>query len=94
MLCRIEFLGSNAVESGPAAGSLAMWIPQTALSDGFAWVCDPETQRVTKRAVNSSGEIRDGFVRISDGLRAGENVIIDPQNLRDGQRVNPSLKPL
>lgn len=94
MLCRIEFLGSTAATSGPAAGSLAMWIPQTALSDGFAWVCDPETQRVTKRTVNSSGETRDGFVRISDGLRAGENVIIDPQNLRDGQRVNPSLKPL
>jgi len=94
MLCRIEFLGGTAVTSGPDTGSLAMWIPQAALSDGFAWVCDPETQRVTKRTVNSSGEIRDGFVRISDGLRAGENVIIAPQNLRDGQRVNPFLKPL
>jgi HlyD family secretion protein len=92
MLCRIEFLGNTAAAPGPAAGSLAMWIPQAALSDGFAWVCDPETQRVSKRAVNSSGEIRDGFVRISSGLRAGENVIIAPQNLREGQRVNSVLK--
>ncbi len=90
MLCRVEFFG-GAQAVGPAAGLLAMWIPQAALSDGAVWVCDPESKRVARRAVQASGEIRDGFVRISEGLRAGEHVVHSPQSLRDGQRVNPTL---
>lgn len=91
MLCRVEFLGSATV-SGTAAGSLAMWIPRLALSENAVWVCDPESQRVVKRAVQAASEERDGFVRIPEGLRPGEHVILSPQDLRDGQRVNPTLK--
>jgi RND family efflux transporter MFP subunit len=91
MLCRVEFSGTAAV-SGAAAGSLAMWVPQAALTNGAAWVCDPESQRVSKRGVQATSEMRDGFVRVSDGLRPGEHVVLSPQNLRDGQLVNPTLK--
>ncbi len=90
MLCRVEFLGS-ASASGHASGSLATWIPQTALTDGVVWTSDPESQRVSKRTVQASAETRDGFIRILDGLRPGEHVILSPQGLRDGQRVKSKL---
>ena len=88
MLCRIEFFG-NASGAGQPAGSLATWIPLAALTDGTAWVFDPDAKRVAKRAVQASTETRDGFLRILDGLRPGERVVLSPQGLRDGQRVNP-----
>lgn len=91
MLCRVEFL-SNPTSSAPATGLLAVWIPQNALTNDAAWVCDPESGRVSRRTVQASSETRDGYVRITDGLRPGELVVISPQDLRDGQRVNSQLK--
>jgi multidrug efflux pump subunit AcrA (membrane-fusion protein) len=92
MLCRVEFFGKTTA-SGPVAGALATWIPQTSLTGNSVWVCDPESRRVTRRAVQSTSETRDGFVRISEGLRPGEQVVLSPRNLREGQRVNPVLTP-
>lgn len=88
MLCRVEFFG-GATGGAQPSGPLATWIPQATLTDGAAWVFDPDTKRVTRRAVQASTESRDGFVRVLDGLRPGEQVILSPQGLRDGQRVNP-----
>ena len=88
MLCRVEFLGA-ATTSGPVAGALVTWIPREALADGAVWICDPESRRISKRAVQASTEVRDGMLRIAEGLRPGEQVILSPQGLREGQRVNP-----
>lgn len=88
MLCRVEFFGSTA-QPGQSTGLLATWVPQAALTEGTAWVFDPEAKRVAKRSVQASTETRDGFVRVIDGLRPGERVVLSPQGLRDGQRVNP-----
>ena len=94
MLCRVEFLESlNGPTTGAnaPAGSLATWIPEAALSGGSVWVCNSESNRVSKRAVSSASENRDGFTRITDGLRPGEWVVLAPTNLRDGKRVTPNL---
>ncbi|RPJ35177.1 MAG: HlyD family efflux transporter periplasmic adaptor subunit [Verrucomicrobiaceae bacterium] len=91
MLCRVEFFG-NTSAVGTSSGSLAVWMPENALTDGAAWVCDPESQRVTRREVQASTETRDGFIRITSGLRPGELVVLSPQGLRERQRVNPTLK--
>ena len=92
MLCRVEFLGSaSAVPGQSGGGALATWVPESAVADGAAWVCDPESKRVEKRAIQVSSETRDGRVRITEGLRPGEHVILSPKNLRDGQRVKPVL---
>jgi len=88
MLCRVEFLGT-ATTAG-AAGTLAAWAPRNALTDGAVWVVDPETKRVSKRAVEVSSETREDKVRITTGLRPGEQVILSPQGLREGQRVKPT----
>jgi RND family efflux transporter MFP subunit len=91
MLCRVEFLG--IASTGPASQqSIATWIPDSAASDGSAWVCDPESKRVSRRAIKKSTEARDGFIRVSEGLRPGEWVVLAPANLNDGQRVNPTLQ--
>ena len=88
MLCRVEFMG-HASSPLQATGSLLTWVPQEALADGNAWVCDPETKRVTKRSVQVTSETRDGMVRIADGLKPGEHVVLSPQGLDEGQRVDP-----
>ncbi|MBC8125866.1 MAG: efflux RND transporter periplasmic adaptor subunit [Gloeobacteraceae cyanobacterium ES-bin-144] len=90
MLCRVEFLGNASV--GPASSqAVSTWIPEAVASDGTAWVCDPESMRVSKRAIKKTSESREGLVRVSEGLRPGEWVVLSPANLNDGQRVNPTL---
>jgi len=91
MLCRVEFFGTTSTTTA-ASGSLALWVPREAITDGIAWVCDPESQRVTKREVQTTSESRDGFIRINSGLLPGELVVVSPQNLRDGQRVRTNLR--
>lgn len=94
MLCRVEFLenrGGSGTAPARVAGSLATWIPEAALSEDAVWVCDSESNRVTKQAVVAASETRDGFVRINEGLRPGQWVVLSPNNLRDGKRVTPNL---
>ncbi len=90
MLCRVEFMGHASLPA-QGGGLLATWVPQAAVSDGTVWVCDPETRRVTKRSIQASSETRDGMIRIADGLKPGEHVVLSPRGLDEGQRVNPSL---
>lgn len=93
MLCRVEFLsmGGSAIPggSGGGGGTLATWIPQAAVDGDSVWICDPESKRVAKRTVQAGSETREGMLRINEGLRPGEQVILSPQGLRDGQRVKP-----
>lgn len=95
MLCRVEFLSTANTDSSfpqTAVGNVATWIPEAALNDGTAWVCDPETKRVEKRIIKATSEKREDMIRTAEGLRPGEWVVISPPNLKDGQRVNPTLK--
>lgn len=92
MLCRVEFLETRTASPGKpalAAASLATWIPESALTGKAVWVCDPESKRVQKRSITASDESRDGHIRIAEGLRPGEWVVLSPRDLRDGKRVNP-----
>jgi multidrug efflux pump subunit AcrA (membrane-fusion protein) len=95
MLCRVEFMHAArrpASGSAPAAGSLSTWIPSNALDGDAVWFCDPDSKRVSRRAVKSTGETKDGFLRIAGGLKPGEWVVVSPNGLSDGQRVKPELK--
>lgn len=90
MLCRVEFVAMST--SPTATGSVATWIPESAVDAGTAWVCDPESKRVSKRAIKPTTESREGHLRISEGLRPGEWVVLSPGKLSDKQRVNPTLQ--
>jgi RND family efflux transporter MFP subunit len=93
MLCRVECLDAPAADGsgGPSGVPAATWIPQSAHANGVVWVCNPDDKRVRPRTVQAAGESRDGHIRIRDGLRPGEWVVLAPPKLRDGQRVNPTL---
>lgn len=91
MLCRVEFMGSARTGS-TSQQAVSTWIPQDAVSDASAWVCDPESKRVSKRGIRKTTETRDGFIRVSEGLRPGEWVVLSPGNLSNGQRVKPTLQ--
>jgi len=91
MLCRVEFLSSATAHSTTPGATLATWIPASALQGDTVWVCDPESRRLTQRTVQTSPEKRDDHIRITDGLLPGEQVVLSPGSLRDGQRVHPIL---
>jgi len=98
MLCRVEFLATPGGAPGLAAGggrggALKLFVPENALTDGDSavWVCDPETKRVKKQTVTAGSLRREGRRHVTDGLRPGEWVVIDPSDLAEGQRVKPNL---
>lgn len=95
MLCRSAFFdtpaaatpGAPAVAS--ASGSLAVYVPDDAINDSSVWVCDPESTRVSRRAIVASSEIREGYRRLDSGVRPGEWIVKNPASLSEGQRVRP-----
>ncbi len=92
MLCRVEFLQASRDGAGETTTStvLVTWIPEDALQGDHVWVCDPDTNRVSRRSVTPGNETKDGHVRIDDGLRPGERVVVSPENLHENQRVQPT----
>ena len=82
-----------AADAQAATAAVATWIPESAATDGqSAWVCDPETKRVSKREIKKTTETREAYIRLAAGLRPGEWVVLAPGNLTAGQRVNPTLQ--
>lgn len=98
MLCRVEFLatpgaGPEFVSRGGRGAPLALFVPENALADGGSavWVCDPETKRVKRQSVAAGKLSREGHRQVTEGLKPGEWVVVDPAGLADGQRVKPNL---
>lgn len=92
MLSRVEFLHAGNKSEGSASDTaLATWIPADVLDENTVWICDPDSKRVSRRAVRRTGETQDGFRRIAEGLKPGEWVVRSPAGLSDGQRVNPKF---
>lgn len=94
MLCRAEFLAmapAGSSSSPATTGAVATWIPKAAAKDGSAWVCDPESKRLSRREIKTTAEVRDGHLRVSEGLRPGEWVVISSGKFSEAQRVNPTL---
>jgi len=94
MICRVEFLDTIPQESNTianTAGELAVFVPESSLTDDNVWICDPDSKRVTLRPVTSTAESRDGFRRLESGVRPGEWVVDQPSGLNPGQRIRPIL---
>ena len=93
MLCRVEFLeGHRSQQEGSSHGALTTWAPESAIRNDSAWVVDPESKRLEKRSVKTTGESREGYLKIEEGLKPGERVVLSPSDkLSEGQRVNPEL---
>ena len=89
MLCRVEFLPAASGPAGETTTSIVLvtWIPRAALRGDHVWVLDPGSLRVSRRNVTPGNESKDGHIRIDEGLRPGERVVVSPQDLRENQRV-------
>lgn len=91
MLCRVEFLDTAPKTSTPGEStSLAVYIPEAALSGDTVWVCDPSSNRASKRTVTPTSA-RENLHRIDQGILPGEWVVLEPNGLREGQRLNPQM---
>lgn len=94
MICRVEFFetsrGDGAERDGQGAGGrMQLWVPTAALDGETAWVVDPDTRRVVSRTLELGRQERDGRRLVVSGLHANERVVLNPENLEEGQRVRP-----
>jgi multidrug efflux pump subunit AcrA (membrane-fusion protein) len=69
---------------------IAVYVPKAAIQDNQVWICDPDTKRAERRAVNP-GATKDGMVMVPE-VRPGEWVVTKPLDLKIGQRLNPNFK--
>jgi HlyD family secretion protein len=95
MLCRVEFLetAAPAKTTGDVVDDslgIAVYVPETAVSGGQAWICDPDSLRAEMRTVVTSTK-RQNLVRVDEGIRPGEWVVTVPANLKAGQRLKPQI---
>lgn len=93
MLSRVEFFETTIATTDAVVEStgIAVYIPKESIQDNQVWICDPDTRRAERRAVNP-GVIKDGMVLVSPEVRPGEWVITKPLDLKIGQRLNPIFK--
>lgn len=93
MLSRVEFFETTRPTPDAVMEStgIAVYVPKEAIQDNWVWICDPDTKRAERRAVNP-GIIKDGMVLVSPEVRPGEWVITKPLDLKNGQRLNPIFK--
>lgn len=102
MLFRAEFLahgpsGEGAADGTGASGRVAVYVPEAAVLDArgsaFVWLIDASGERVVRRAIEWSGERRDGHLRVGEGLKPGDRVVVrPPQNLESGERVKAAAE--
>lgn len=89
MLCRVEFLSpaSGSDTDSPPGQAIALWVPESAIGGGAVWVCDPDTNRLSRRTIEVTDERRGEHIRVVAGLKAGEQVVLTNGDWREGQRV-------
>ncbi len=93
MLSRVEFFETIIPTTNAVVEStgIAVYVPEQAIQNNQVWICDPDTKRAERRAVNPS-VIKDGMAMVSPEIRPGEWVITKPLDLKIGQRLNPIFK--
>lgn len=92
MLSRVEFFETSLSTTAAVVEStgIAVYVPKEAIQNNQLWICDPDTMRAERRAVNP-GVSKDGMVMVPE-VRPGEWVITKPLDLKTGQRLKPLFK--
>ncbi|MEM9282766.1 MAG: efflux RND transporter periplasmic adaptor subunit [Verrucomicrobiota bacterium] len=105
MLCRAEFLETSLRGREPdedklsdRRGRIALYVPESSLLGAHrerneVWTVSESGSRLEKREIILGGELKDGYVRVLDGLRAGDRVAIQPEaHLSEQSKIEPILK--
>lgn len=96
MLARVKFVTSKAAATaGNAAvmsvGSHLPFVPASLVredsSGTFLLVADRAAGIARVRSVTLGSDSKDGWTAVSSGLAAGDNIIAEPADLRDGARI-------
>lgn len=99
MLCRVRFISTQQASSASTpgvhrSGSFHLLVPRTALLNvtnehGQAWIVDHSNRSsgpvAAMREVTLVGAVHNGLIEVTDGLYAGDRIIVDPPTgLRSG----------
>jgi RND family efflux transporter MFP subunit len=96
MLARAKFYGGSRAmgEKGPTApaggagdGGQVLFAPESLVNGGEAWVVDRATGTAKKRKVELGDVRQAGWIAVTSGLNAGDQLIADPSGLEEGTRV-------
>lgn len=99
MLCRAEFLtmpgapGSGRDESGAGFQRVTVFVDEAALIErqgdrASVWSLGDDGEKAEKRSVRIGAQSREGHIEISEGLRPGDPIILNPPaDLVSGERV-------
>lgn len=98
MLCRAEFLGGGSEGSGTglvgasSGPGLRLYIPSATLDGGggdeaAVWIVSPNAT-VRRNTIRIGETRRDGFVEVLEGVRPGQQLVLNPEpDLVEGERV-------
>ena len=96
MLARAKFLAAAAPTGQKptgGGGGTTVFAPASLLrrhgqsAQATAWVIDPARKVATQRTVQLGAGTRGGWVAVAAGLSAGDQLIAEPSNLTEGQKV-------
>ncbi|MEJ6622212.1 MAG: efflux RND transporter periplasmic adaptor subunit [Opitutae bacterium] len=99
MLCRAKFLGTKEVINGSSTGSLKVFAPEAVRNKNkpenqTLWVVAQNGNSAENREVTFGSEKKDGFIEVINGLRPGDQILIDPPpNLEPGDRLKFKVSP-
>ena len=97
MLARVRFLARAAATTSSSGsttvsgGSHLPFVPDALVRrDGattFVLIVDRAAGIARQRTVTVADQIQDGWVAVTSGLGAGDNIIAEPADIRDGTRI-------
>jgi HlyD family secretion protein len=95
ILARVKFLARDT-DGNETATAMAMYAPEEAVAGDNLWVAgdfDGTYALAESRTITASGKDEDGWIRIDQGIREGDLVILSPpEALRSGARLKVTLK--
>ena len=92
MLARVRFLapGGGAAAGGEASAHVVFAPEELIDLDGSAasvWVADRRENVARRRAIQVGTIRQEGWISVTSGLSAGDQLIVDPNGLEEGDRI-------
>jgi len=90
MLARVRILPPAKGETAIRQRLPRVLVPEAAVVNDTVWIIDGEAGdlgRARRRSVRTGPGVHEGWIEIIEGVRPGDRVIIDTDNLADGDRV-------
>ena len=92
MLCRAKFFDTGT-SNNKEKPQMKIFVPQFVRSsnlsdDALLWVLSVDGNHAEQRKVSFGTEVREAYIEISSGLRAGDKIILNPPpQIKEGDRV-------